>query len=606
MRKLMRNKKYLVRSALTAAILSTSVSHAATYQAFLVPTTDRGLNSTATAIGENGNVAVSVTGIASNTTSLFAPANIPIDLTLVDFEDTTLTTLLSDVDAVMNGNISDEDYLVLAQYVLANNPTTNAPLLTTERQRVARFESYLGDQNGVAALPIFDVVDTDIGDFSRSVNSVVNHVVNDDFYLGESSAPYTKVDFVEEDGDERRFVVRQFAERGFVVLNGQTVELVPEGDAGGGWSTAQGINSNLLVAGSMSINALESTQTAADNCEDEDARGDVPQELCITVIGDNLANDLLTASAFRDGFPGVFDANEEQSGYNIRGALWQLDNEGNIVSTTTLGLLNTPADDAFFDGFSRAFAVNDQGVAAGESLDLINGEENRPSTFAAVFIDGEAIGITDVNEFDTSTAVDINNNNIATGHARMNINGRNVFKMFTYNVDTQAITFPEDFFSSSDVRAEAINDAGMVVGDAESDITTTQIRRRSGFLFNPADSTFLNINDLLECDSPFDVIRATDINENGEISATALVRQNIRNPLNLEEADVTPGDPTQEDVTVALRLVPIPGGTIDDCSAVEGGGDDMNLERRGASLGFGILFLSLFGISRRLFRRNAN
>ncbi|TDF41804.1 DUF3466 family protein [Alteromonadaceae bacterium M269] len=606
MRKLMRNKKYLVRSALTAAILSTSVSHAATYQAFLVPTTDRGLNSTATAIGENGNVAVSVTGIASNTTSLFAPANIPIDLTLVNFEDTTLTTLLSDVDAVMNGNISDEDYLVLAQYVLTNNPTTNAAIFTAERQRVGRFESYLGDQNGVAALPIFDVIDVDIGDFSRSVNSVVNHVVNDDFYLGESSAPYTKVDFVEEDGDERRFVVRQFAERGFVVLNGQTVELVPEGDAGGGWSTAQGINSNLLVAGSMSINALESTQAAADNCEDEDARGDVPQELCITVIGDNLANDLLTASAFRDGFPGVFDANEEQSGYNIRGALWQLDNEGNIVSTTTLGLLNTPADDAFFDGFSRAFAVNDQGVAAGESLDLINGEENRPSTFAAVFIDGEAIGITDVNEFDISTAVDINNNNIATGHARMNINGRSVFKMFTYNVDTQAITFPEDFFSSSDVRAEAINDAGMVVGDAESDITTTQIRRRSGFLFNPADSTFLNINDLLECDSPFDVIRATDINENGEISATALVRQNIRNPLNLEEADVTPGDPTQEDVTVALRLVPIPGGTIDDCSAVEGGGDDMNLERRGASLGFGILFLSLFGINRRLFRRNAN
>ena len=187
----MRNKKCLMLSALTAAILNVSVSHAATYQAFVVPTTDRGLNSSSTAIGEDGNVAVTVTGVASNTTSLFAPANIPIDLTLVNFDDTTLTNLLSDVDAVRNGDISDADYLVLAQYVLANNPTQNSVLLTAQRQRVGRFESYLGDQNGVTMLPVFDIVDSDIGGLSRSVNSIVNHVVSEDIYLGESSAPYT-------------------------------------------------------------------------------------------------------------------------------------------------------------------------------------------------------------------------------------------------------------------------------------------------------------------------------------------------------------------------------------------------------------------------------
>lgn len=599
----MKHKKCMMLSALTAALLSASASHAATYEAFVIPTADLGINTTASAIGEDGSVAVTVTGIASNTTSLYAPANIPIDLSLVDFEDTTLVALLSDIDEVMNGNISDEDFVVLAQYVLSNNPISNVALLTTQRQRVARFESYLGDQNGVSSLPTFDIVDSDIGDLSRSVNSIVNGVASQDIYLGEASAPYVKVDFVEEDGDEIRYVVRDFAERGFVVIDDQVVELVPQTTEAGGWSRANDINSNLLVAGSMSVDLLSGTQTLIDNCNDDDVRGDIPIELCLSVIGDNLSNDLFTNSAFRDGFPGVLDANEEQAAYNIQGALWQLDASGNIISTTTLGLLNTPAEDAAFDGFSRAFAVNDQGIAVGESLDLVDGEENRPSTFAAVFIEGEAIGITDVNEFDVSSAVDINNNNIVTGQARVLVSGRSVFKMFTYNVDTQETIFPDDFFSSSDVRAAAINDAGLVVGDAESDFTTTQQRRRSGFVYNPADDTFLNINDLLECNSPFEVISATDINENGEIAATALTRRAIRSPITLEEAEIAEGDQTEEDVLVALRLVPIPGGVIDDCDAVDDDPGDPFNERNAASFGSGIILLTLFGIFRRRFSK---
>ncbi len=589
-------------SAITAAMISSTATHAATYEAFVIPTTDIGLNSTATAIGEDGNVSVTVTGIASNTTQFFAPANIPFDLTLVDFEDPALTFFLSDIDAVMNGDINDGDAIILASYILNNNPISNTATLSTQRQRVGRFESYLGDQNGVTGLSVFDIFDSDIGDLSRSINSVVNTVVDQNLYLGESSAPYTKIDFVEEDGDEVRFVSREFAERGFVFINGQTIELPPENTVAGGWSRANDINNSLLVAGSMSTAAFAGIEAAIDICNDETMRGDIPLEVCLSAIGDNLSNDLATNAAFRDGFPGVLDSNEEQLGYNIQGALWQLDADGNILSTTTLGLLFTPEEDSFFEGFSRALAVNDQGIAAGESLDLVEGEENRPSTYAAVFIDGEAVGITDVNEFDTSSAVDINNNNIVTGHARTQISGRNVFKMFTYNVDTQETIFPEDFFSSSDVQASAINDAGMVVGDAESDFTTTQQRRRSGFLFNPADNTFLNINDLLECDSPFDIISASDINENGEIAATALVRQAIRNPLTLEDEEIAEGEQTEQEVLVALRLVPIPGGVIDDCTAIDNE-NNPSTERNGAAFGGGLLLLTLLGVFRRKLRR---
>lgn len=582
-------------SALTAVILNVSVAQAATHEAFLIPTTDVALNSSAMAIGEDGNVAVTVTGTASNTTQFFAPANIPIDITLLDFEDPSLAILLSDVEAVMNGVISEDDFIILATFVLSNNPLSAGSQINPERQRVARLESYLGDQNGATALPILDVFDSDIGDVTRSVNSVINKVIDQNTYLGEANAPYLKVDFVLEDGEEVRLVFHEFADRGFVVMNDQLIELPPLADQAGGWSTATDMNNNLLVAGSMSVNALEGTQTAVDACNDDDIRGDIPVEVCLSLIADSF-----TVNA---GFPGILDFNEELIGYNIEGVLWQLDTSGNIVDTTTLGFIDTGGlESTLLDPFSRAFAVNDQGIAVGESLDFANGDVNQPSSFAAVFMDGEAIAITDVNEFNLSSAIDINNNNIVAGQAQSLIAGRLVSKLFTFNVDTGEITFPEDFFSSSDVDVSAINDAGLVVGSAESDFTTTQQRRRSGFIFNPLDDTFLNINDLLECDSPFDVISASDVNENGEIAATALIRTDIRSPITLNDVTVGEGAQTEEDVLVALRLVPIPGGVIDDCTEFDAA-ENPSAERNGAAFGGGIMILTLLGIFRRRFSR---
>jgi uncharacterized membrane protein len=568
MKTLMKNKKCMALSALTAVILNVSVAQAATHEAFLIPTTDVALNSSAMAIGEDGNVAVTVTGTASNTTQFFAPAN---------------------------GVISEDDFIILATFVLSNNPLSAGSQINPERQRVARLESYLGDQNGATALPILDVFDSDIGDVTRSVNSVINKVIDQNTYLGEANAPYLKVDFVLEDGEEVRLVFHEFADRGFVVMNDQLIELPPLADQAGGWSTATDMNNNLLVAGSMSVNALEGTQTAVDACNDDDIRGDIPVEVCLSLIADSF-----TVNA---GFPGILDFNEELIGYNIEGVLWQLDTSGNIVDTTTLGFIDTGGlESTLLDPFSRAFAVNDQGIAVGESLDFANGDVNQPSSFAAVFMDGEAIAITDVNEFNLSSAIDINNNNIVAGQAQSLIAGRLVSKLFTFNVDTGEITFPEDFFSSSDVDVSAINDAGLVVGSAESDFTTTQQRRRSGFIFNPLDDTFLNINDLLECDSPFDVISASDVNENGEIAATALIRTDIRSPITLNDVTVGEGAQTEEDVLVALRLVPIPGGVIDDCTEFDAA-ENPSAERNGAAFGGGIMILTLLGIFRRRFSR---
>ena len=125
---------------------------------------------------------------------------------------------------------------------------------------------------------------------------------------------------------------------------------------------------------------------------------------------------------------------------------------------------------------------------------------------------------------------------------------------------------------------------------------------RSGFIYNPADDSFLNINDLLACDSPFTVISASDVNENGEIAATALVTTNVRNALTLEDAQIPEGGQTQEQALVALRLVPIPGGVIDDCTEFDAAAGP-NRERNGAAFGGGILLLTLFGIFRRKFRQ---
>ena len=107
-----------------------------------------------------------------------------------------------------------------------------------------------------------------------------------------------------------------------------------------------------------------------------------------------------------------------------------------------------------------------------------------------------------------------------------------------------------------------------------------------------------NINSLLSCDSAYNIIKANDINEQGQISATAIVKSTAYDALGNPVTDDS-GNPVMVDVVRAVMLEPIPANenpVVEDCGLT-----DEKVERQGASLGwFGLLsLLTLIGLRRR-------
>ncbi|MDP5039898.1 MAG: DUF3466 family protein, partial [Paraglaciecola sp.] len=123
-------------------------------------------------------------------------------------------------------------------------------------------------------------------------------------------------------------------------------------------------------------------------------------------------------------------------------------------------------------------------------------------------------------------------------------------------------------------------------------------RRTEGFLYDYRNNLFVGLNSLLECNSPYTISQANAINDDNEIAATALVTgpaRDITGAIILDDL----GAETEVDYVVAVKLVPISGGSIDNCDAYE-----EEVVRQGASFTW-LAFLGLFvGVLR--FRQQAN
>ena len=144
----------------------------------------------------------------------------------------------------------------------------------------------------------------------------------------------------------------------------------------------------------------------------------------------------------------------------------------------------------------------------GYSTAFVDSDETNPtisesvSTYAVIFKDGEVIDITEDRTTNyASRAFDINENGIAVGHVTENINGSartSAFYIDT-NIEGSAMTFTGSFFNGSSSSAKAINDNGFIVGEAEYEShSDTQIpRRRNAFLYDTNTETLTNINDFL-------------------------------------------------------------------------------------------------------------
>ena len=555
--------KTRLAATLSLALIVAPVSQAARYRVVELPVTDKGQSTFPSVIGEDGNIIVNVTGAF----------NIPIDLDLLDFDSEALMNVLTDIESARTGDFNSTDYEIILALIRAADGTQSS-------QQIANSVGFLASENESTYISGFDQFSDQNNDFTFNSTTVVRDINNSGLSVGTGEGFYSNLDYTLESGENAIFVLHEFGTRAFVNFGGSVVGLPAPVTSAGGISEAYAINeSNQVIGYGSTLIISDTLETTLANCEDEELRGDVPLESCINGIISSFTG---SASSFAQ----------------LRGLIWQLDEQGNLLDTKELGILFEPDADDTSNYSSQALAINDNGIAVGVS----NGQytENDVTViknFAVVFNQDEIINITPEPDSNVarssstiSSAADINNDNLVVGHQVKSVNGTNRRKFFVYDMVLGETTFPNDFFLGSSSIALDINNNGMVVGYGEVDASLAG-RRNEGFLYDIAAEQFHGIRELISCDSPYTIVQANSINDKNEIAATALYSgpaRDSRGEILLDSA----GDEIPVELVTAVKLELIPGGEIDKCDSII---DEINRERQGASvtwmLSFGLLIL---------------
>lgn len=591
--------KTRLAAALSLALLVAPVSQAAKYRVVELPVTAEGQSSFPSAINEDGNITVNVK----------SPYNIPIDLDLLDFESETLISLLTDVQAASNGDFNSVDYEILLALIRTADGAQSA-------QQIATNISYLTSENETSYIAGFDQLSEPENEFTLSSTTVAKGINNSGFAVGSGEGFNNKIDYTfklpptsTDEETSATFVVHEFGTRGFVSRGNTIIELPAPSLIAGGFSEASGINDSNQVVGTGTTLFLNDTiETALTNCESEElvtggvdeipatdttpaipathylpARGNAPVESCISGVVSTFTSSVTSYA-------------------QLRGLIWHLDDQGNLLETTELGLLFEPEADDTNNYRSQALGINDKGIAVGISNEQYKiGDNTFVLNFAVLFDGNEVINITpnvdekaaisliQARQSTFSVAADINNEDLVVGYQIKRINGVNRTKFFVYDMNLSELTFPEDFFLGSSSVALDINNNGLVVGYADIDASLTG-RRSGGFLYNHNTEEFTGVQELISCESPYTIVQANAINDKNEIAATALYQgpsRDSRGEIILDSA----GNEVLVDLVTSVKLEPIVGGEIESCEVI----DDVNRERQGASLGwvigFGLLIL---------------
>lgn len=584
-------KKFL-KSVLTLGIssaLAASSVHAATYQII-----DKGaaeqLKYTYSQQENNvGEMAISGTDVY----------NFPVLFQYLDSDDLDNIVRLANTQHLSIHELEDienEDAL------RAGTPTANDLSWVIQFLKSKNADSYYQKYGDIIAMTnfggesveftVFDQKFEGTESYTRSTVDYINGVTDQGWIYGSGSAPFLPMDFTEADGDEVTFWLSEFTTRGFLSPDqGQTIlPIMPPENRYGGESAVLHINNNGVAVGYASTiineNAIAFIEDDDGGCADPDRLETLPLEACVQTISATMFN----TEAFK----------------------WNIDASG-VVSGEALGYLVTPHPDDRRQFTSVAQAINNHGVAVGYATGWVDENETEPSvnertsTYAVIFKNDTVKDFTDDHgKYFDSRAYDINDVGIAVGHATTVSNGS--FRTKFYYVDTNAETpemiLPQGYFTGSASTARAINEHGFIVGEGQVEThndncrngTCQTPRRTHGFLFDINTDTFTNLNDFLPCLSEYTIIEARDINENNEISATAIVKIHRRDSKGELMYDSS-GDALMEDVVRAVKMAPV-AGEIEDCSKVEN-----KIERQGAAFGlFTIGSLFLFGLV-RLFTR---
>ncbi|OEE79443.1 DUF3466 family protein [Vibrio genomosp. F6] len=229
-----------------------------------------------------------------------------------------------------------------------------------------------------------------------------------------------------------------------------------------------------------------------------------------------------------------------------------------------------------------------------------------------------------------STAVDINKNQLILGQAKLRKpkNGAYAEELFvSFNgADTKILTETQSiFFKGAGGKAGAINNFNEIVGQIDAETNREEggrARKHRGFIYPYGTQVQGSVSDrqaifgnkawwlddltngetdgdltISEANNAFRVIDATDINDAGVISATAIKCSVAGGYDTTSHNSYCGGGDTQEQI-VAVKLIPISGATKGDIHVRSN--DQTAVERQGAGLGWLVLtMLGLFSFRRK-------
>lgn len=574
------------RTQLAAAVLlatgSVSAS-AATYTVTPLPLQDISQNNYARSIDNAGKM-LSMVELEFNP---------PIDVEQLE-DDTTFFTQysgsLEDEDDSRQGVFTDYDYTFIVNYLLSNTESS-------EGQKLASFRTYLTDTTDVDLVPGLDEVTDKFDDYTQSVIAYGRDSLNGNFIVGDSNGLVILDEYEDEDGETINYTYAELTQQAFVQSSGVTKILPPVDDTLGGFGSARAINGNLQVAGFSSVDFTDGVDDAIEDCEEEETRGDISEGRCYYNIYDGSFQIPRISSYFTSGsiasLSGFIYASE------VNATIWQIDVNGDVISTDTFPLLFTPEADDTAHYFSYAYDINNDGIAVGEALTGDTIVITRPNSsglteserVATVFLDGETLELLPREENLASQAMSINDNNWIAGAVLRAANDVARAKLFAYNLDTSEQLYPDGFFTGAAVQANAINNNNIIVGKSDIDATSDSVRETHAFMFDIDTEEFLDLNDLIECDSDYTLIEAVDINDDDEIIANARITSNSKYITGVDIIS-NEGEVVEVDSIVAVKLSPLSNGVIESCDTVDE--EDEDYERQGASTGFYALGLLVF------------
>ena len=532
--------------------LAASSAYAAVYQVQELPEVSTTRSQFGAAINDNGDV-------VGNGSVIY---NFPVDVSRLDFEDTTLTSALSAeaIEQIKLGNVTASSLTILLNY-LVNNSTNY------EIQRysdVLALNLSTGAQIKVREQAATPTNREYVYDINNSGNAIA--VATTPFAL-QSFTPAATEEVPSPETVE--VWVPQLAYLKSYVINGNSVIPlpIPFEELGGGFANAAKISDTNYIAGSGSV-AMPDTikESISKNC-----------------IGEKIPVNLCYYSA-------------AGSAYIERALVWKMNESSQISAPVEYGYIGPFIEGSNEAGYvSRALSVNDSGIAVGVSTYTDAGRQVSEN-HATIFAEGEVSAVVDPLEWDVSAAYDINNENIVVGIANKPFNGTPRNRMFIFDYNTKTVSYPSGFFSSSATVPSAINENNMVVGSAEVISEDGTTRRQVAFLYDIDKQSMTDLNTLLPCGADFSVVEAKGINNNNEIIANAIYSVEQRDAKG-EVVKNSAGNPVMENVSRAVKLLPIPNGTIDSCNVPE----EVTYERKGGSLGwFSLLLLPLLAIRRRI------